>query len=110
MNETEFPLLPSQDEQIVYLKSKGLKKQDIKRHLSRQKFYNELITESVPKVIETHYLRRKNFRFFIQKSRRRCLSKFNCKRILIDKEANDLCLFTYPLHFKKFLDPCLFPA
>ena len=99
--DIKYPILTS-DVICKFNKCKGLKKNDIKKHVSRSDYYKVLRNKKA-KVIKTNNLRRHNFRLFVTSGSKRILTKFNPKRYLLENEGNQLYKFTYPLHFRKFL-------
>ena len=95
---------PCYDDEDITMskKAKGVQRRTIAKELKRNDFHSTLKgvkCRSVPQFT----LKRSRFRIFMIESQKRMLTKFNAKRLFIDSVATDLCLFSFPLHFKKFV-------
>ena len=83
-------------------KAKGIQRRTIASVLTRDDYHSTLRgvkARSVPQFT----LKRSRFRIFMVKSNKRLLTKFNAKRLFIESVATELCLFSLPLHFKRFV-------
>ena len=82
-------------------KAKGVPKSLRTTDLSKDD-YVEVLSGKKSRTVNYYCLKRKNFKIYLIKSKKRLLTKFNCKRFFIDNSATFMSQHSFPLHFKRF--------